>query len=192
MYTKQIRVSTIFSITILLMACASNEPKKPSGPTAEEERAIRVAFCTPLRENLSNESSTVGLTGHVVTNTKYKHQIAQFGTRGINLEYFIDGPMIPGLRYDCGKFPFAHLKKVEFVQGSKNSYYNVTLKNGKTFNTFSNIPFYQKDIGSQAYLGLAGSLNPQSMLQFLAKDSRYADLQSFNLDTSNIRTLVID
>jgi hypothetical protein len=154
-------------------------------------------FCNALRENLPQKDPIFDLKGKVTTQARppIVYDIVQFGKDRVYREYFVEGPKVPNVvnRVNCGSFPFYQVARVEYVSASRT--YSVTLKNGKTYQTATNIPFlYRSPDSARTYTTLVAGVDPKkdSWFWFLSNDPRFKDPREVSLDPSSIAVLEVN
>lgn len=134
--------------TSALPGCVTTSTKAVSAEEkakmeAERQKAIedRKAMCVDMRAGLPAKDSYFDLNGKVIFDTGWGNSttqdIIQFGRQDKYFQYFVDSP-------NCGRFGLYQVKLIKREGSLKNISlikYNVTLKNNKSFQTATNIPF---------------------------------------------------
>lgn len=173
----------ILHITAALLSsgCSNTEQKR------ELQKNVTPAInCESLKTGLPQSDPMFSLKGKVKTNGRYTHEIIQLGKIGTYHEYFVRSP--------CGQIPFYQISTAEFVSSSRK--YKVTLKNGKSYSTNTNIPFSRRDPDKKYFFNtLVGSnrdKEKKSWLWYVTKDPRYKEPREVSLDPAMITSLHIN
>jgi hypothetical protein len=157
-------------LTILCSACGV----APSATEPTSARENFKAYCQDLLAGLPTTDPMFDLKGRISTQgfEKFTHEIAQFGKKGIYREYFVIADASNGA--SCGYIPLYRISKAEYLKDKIA--YRITLKNSKSFETRTNIPFgYRAPDSRRVFTVLVGGLDEEkdSWLWYITIDSRF-------------------
>lgn len=177
------RATALVMTIALLTACAT--------PTPQPRPDYR-AYCADLRTDLPATDPMFQLKGRVTTFgfDRYTHEIAQFGKKGVYYEYFVQASATNGA--NCGYFPFYQMARAEYQPNSRT--YVITLKNNKTFETRTNIPFHYRGPDSRnVFTALVDGMDETLGLWFtyMVNDPRFSEPREVNTRPTKISLLEI-
>lgn len=187
------------STTLALAACAVSEnPSSGSSGSAsrmsasQQAAADEKAYCADLRADLPKTDPIFELKGRVTAYKmgRFTHEITQFGRNGVYHEYYVS-PALTSKPF-CGGFPLYQISLAEYQP--KTQSYLVTLKNGKTFDTRTNIPFsYRRPDQRNVSVVLVGGLDEEkeSWFWYMSTDPRFKEPREISLEPTAIQVLEV-
>lgn len=187
---------TLIVTPILLAGCLVTPTKSDPNAKRQAFEQQRVA-CQAMHANLPSQDKYFELKGKITYDTYYREilagEILQFGLINEYFQYSIDSP-------NCGGF---YLYQIASISRSGDTQdrkkigtikFDVTLKNGQSFRTSTNSPFFLHDPKyPKVRIAISGGLeNKRLLFRFVTKDPSGNRLAEHAIDHMQIVKLEID